>query len=78
VIKQIMDVAFELGMTSNEYLYIFYALTPSDWHSQPWTLLPDENLTYVQAVQRKEAFKVFRTVSVVVEETSKREEPLPV
>lgn len=66
VMQRIMEVAYDLGMTTREYLYISYTLIPSSFNIVPWSNTQygiTTKVTEEQMAKRKEAFKVFRSVS---------------
>ncbi|ELU03536.1 hypothetical protein CAPTEDRAFT_201024 [Capitella teleta] len=64
VMQRIMEVAYDLGMTTREYLYISYTLIPSSFNIVPWSNTQygiTTKVTEEQMAKRKEAFKVFRS-----------------
>lgn len=64
VLQRILEIADHLGMTTDDYLYVYYSLLPSDFIVEPWKSNdPAVPATTEQVTIRKRAFRVFRSVS---------------
>ena len=62
--RRFMEHAHAMGMTGRDFLYLYYALIPDDFITKPWEDVNDANngVTEERILQRKEAFKVLRSV----------------
>ena len=59
-------IASRLGMTSSDYVYIYFSLLPSDWTLTPWepsvAFSDPENITEKELLNRKEIFQALKQV----------------
>ncbi|ELU13547.1 hypothetical protein CAPTEDRAFT_218244 [Capitella teleta] len=63
VLQRIMEIADHLGMTTNDYLYIYYSLIPNKFMREPWKSTTDFPATKDEIALRRNAFRVFRSLS---------------
>ena len=55
--------ARERGMTSPDYVFIYYRLIPDEFVLRPWTFGVDGNLTEAEWHERRQTFLAFKSVN---------------